>query len=79
MAQCVTVGDGGVLQVSAADPCTTLVVVTPAEYAAQQSIFVPLSIDNGFDLGVAILGAWTVGFVFRILRKQIEDFNVTGE
>jgi hypothetical protein len=80
MSQCAVVGDGNVLVVTNDPPesCAGFIVQTQAEIAAQQSIFVPLSIDDGQTIGVSVLLCWAGVWVFRILRRFIEDWNVTG-
>lgn len=77
-AQCVLVGEGGALLAdgAAADACAGFLLLSPQEFADMQSLWVPLSIDDGVRIGVSIFVAWTIAFGFTIIRRAVEE---TGE
>lgn len=71
MAQCVAFDAGGVLMVSNADPCTTLVVLTPAEYGAMSLAPFQLDTEAAGEIALAILGVWAVAWAFRMLIRAV--------
>lgn len=74
MAQCAviaTVAGTDVLVPSSADPCTGLVVLTPAEYAAIAASPFVLSAEDGMVISVAIVGIWSAAYFWRSLRKSL--------
>ena len=75
MAQCAviaSVSGTDVLVPSSADPCTGLVVLTPAEYAAIAASPFALSAEDGLALSVAIVGVWSAAYFWRSVRKSLE-------
>lgn len=72
MAQCVAFDANGVLMSSTADPCTTMVVLTPAEYGAMSLAPFQLSLADGAQIGLAILSVWAVGWSFRMLIRAVD-------
>lgn len=79
MAQCIAVAVDGTLQVSAADPCTSLVVLTPAEYAAWgQNPFV-LSAEDGALVSAAVVGVWCIGWAMRALARALSTDGEVSE
>lgn len=78
MAQCVaTVMVNGVAVLTPVDaaPCTTLVVVTPAEYEVMSSSPFNLSLTDGALIATAILGVWGIGYCWRSIRDFAGGFN----
>lgn len=71
MAQCVAFDAGGVLMLSNADPCTTLVVLTPAEYGAMSLAPFQLDTQAAGEIALAILVVWAVGWGFRMLIRAL--------
>ena len=67
MAQCVVVGASGVLEASAVEPCTSLVALTPAEYASLVDVPWHLSPAEGMELSAAILVVWIGAWGIRRL------------
>lgn len=70
MAQCVGFDPGGVL-VALPEPCTSLVLLTPAEYAAMAASPFYLSSEDGFVLGSAIVGVWAAAFAIRAAVRAV--------
>lgn len=80
MAQCAVFAllDGvstPVLIASDADPCTSVVLLTPSEYAAWSASPLNLSAEDGLLLSVAILGVWGSAYAWRALARAL---NVDG-
>lgn len=78
MAQCVaTTLVNGVYVLTPVDatPCTTLVVVTPAEYQAMSSSPFNLSLTDGALITSAILGVWGIGYCWRSIRDFAGGFS----
>jgi hypothetical protein len=67
MAQCVAIGASGVVYSSEADPCTTAVILTPAEYGVLANTPWNLSVEDGFALGWKIVLVWAVAYAARAL------------
>jgi hypothetical protein len=76
MAQCIVVNATGQLETTTADPCTTLLVLTPPEYAALNASPLNLSAEDGLTLSVAIVGVWSVAWALRAL---VHSLNTDGE
>lgn len=76
MAQCVAFDAGGVLVASSADPCTTLVVLTPAEYGAMSLAPFQLDTQAAGEIALAILGVWAVAWAFRMLIRTVNVDSV---
>lgn len=73
MAQCVAINaTTGAVEASTADPCTTLVLLTPAEYASWTASAFSLSAEDGAALGGAIVAAWCVAWGIRALYMVIQ-------
>jgi len=79
MPQCLVVGTGGVLEASAADPCTTLVALSPVEYAAISANPFQLSPEDGATLGFLVAGVWAVAWGFRVLGDYLQSRSATDE
>lgn len=74
MAQCVAVDPGtGALLVSSADPCTTLVILTPVEYGALASNPFVLSIEDGLLVSGAVSTLWLIAWAARAVRSVLSD------
>lgn len=71
MAQCITVNASGQLETSTADPCTTLVVLTPAEYAAVSANPFNLSPEDGALISGAVIGVWCIAWACRALQRVL--------
>lgn len=71
MAQCVAVAASGVLTVSEADPCTSLVVLTPSEYAHMSNNPLALDAEDGFTVAVGIIGVWVSAYCVRAAIKAL--------
>ncbi|MFZ4551887.1 MAG: hypothetical protein ACOYNB_08690 [Aquabacterium sp.] len=72
MAQCVAfvlVNGVTVLSPVEATPCTTAVVLTPAEYELMASNPFRLGVDEAALLASAVLGVWGIGYCWRSIRK----------
>ena len=78
MAQCIVADPAasGALYVTAAEPCVSLVALTPAEYAQLAASPFNLTAEDSGLLSVAILGVWAVAWSFRAL---VQALNVDGE
>ena len=75
VAQCVVVDAGtGAVTATADDPCTTLLLVTPAEYGSFSAS--PFSVisdpADAATLAVAIAAVWAVAWGFRALVKALD-------
>lgn len=79
MAQCITFDASGFAVQSAADPCTTAVVLTPAEYGALAANPLNLSLEDGALLGGAIVGIWAAAFAFRAAIRALNADDVSEE
>ena len=72
MAQCVIADPTtGALSVSSADPCTSLVVLTPAEYAVFSTNPLTLSAEDGATLSAAIATVWVVAWGIRAIYRAV--------
>ena len=75
MAQCVSFADQGAsapaVLVAAPEPCTTFVLVTPAEYAAQASNPFVLTPEDGLLISAAIVGVWAAAFSWRAAIRAL--------
>jgi hypothetical protein len=70
MAQCVVVnGTTGQLETSTADPCTSLLVLTPAEYESMAANPFNLSVQDGAEVALGVIGVWVVAWCFRALYR----------
>jgi hypothetical protein len=65
MAQCVIANATGQLELSSADPCVGLVVLTPAEYGLLAANPFLLSPEDGALVSGAILAVWIGGWGIR--------------
>ena len=79
MAQCVAFDGNGFLVAAASSPCTSLVVVTPAEYEVIASNPFRLTEAGGLELGLAITGVWVVAWCMRALYSVLLDRGLEGE
>ncbi len=76
MSQCaiVTQVNGvDVIAPSVADPCTGLVVLTPAEYEAMATNPLNLSVEDGALVAGLIVGVWAIAWSFRALYSVLHD------
>lgn len=81
MAQCVNsviVNGVAVLSPVADSPCTSLVVVTPAEYEVMSVSPFKLTIEEGALIASAVLGVWGIAACWRELAAFIGAGN-SGE
>jgi hypothetical protein len=79
MAQCVVIdGTTGAVSATTADPCTTLLLLTPVEYGAitQTPWSVISDPADAALLASAMLSVWAVAWAFRALRLAL---NTDGE
>lgn len=77
MAQCVAVAADGTVQASAAEPCTTLVLLTPAEYAATASPW-SLSVDDAYAVGWMVGAVWLIAWGCRVLADTVREVTSPG-
>lgn len=71
MAHCVAAGVDGVLSLSSVEPCTTFVIVTPAEYAAMSVNPFNLTPEDGTAISFAIVGVWVTALCIRALIRVV--------
>lgn len=71
MAQCVVINAGGLLEASTADPCTSLLLLNPAEYATLAANPLLLTAEDGAIVSAAILGAWATAWAVRSLYRLL--------
>lgn len=71
MAQCVGFDAGGSL-VQLPEPCTSFVLVTPAEYSAIAASPFYLTAEDGFLLGSAVVGVWAAAFAIRAAIRALD-------
>lgn len=78
MAVCVQVDSNGFLVSDSTplDSCSGYVMQTAAEYRSAFS-WLELSAADGLTIGGAIFLAWAVAFGFRMIRKVIDEADVT--
>lgn len=62
-----------VLAQSTDSPCTTAVVLTPAEYGALSSNPFNLSMVDGALVSAAVVGVWGIGWAFRALTRTLDN------
>lgn len=78
MADCATVQplviDGQTVEalVRAPGPCTSYVLVTPAEYASMASSPLSLSVEDGTALSAAILAVWGIAWAARAIVRALD-------
>jgi len=75
MAQCVTVSTVSgveVLTPVSASPCTSMVVLTPAEYEVMSVSPFRLTLEEGALISAAVLGVWGIGACWRELAAFIK-------
>lgn len=58
---------------SAADPCTTLLLVTPAEYTALSHNPFVLSVEDGLLISGAIAAIWAAAWAWRALARVLSS------
>lgn len=81
MAQCVSTAEvqGQTVLVPVADsPCTSYVLVTPAEYETMSGNPFRLSINEASLIAAAILGVWGIAACWRELAAFVRG-GTTGE
>ena len=71
MAQCVVVNTDGSVSVSSADPCTSFVLLTPAEYDSATSSPFNLTLDQGALIAGAVAVVWVSGWAFKALFRVL--------
>ena len=76
MAQCVIVNPEGSLQVSAADPCTSFVMLTPVEYGVLSTNPLNLSPEDGALTAAAVGAVWLLAWSLRAIRSAL---NTDGD
>jgi len=83
MAQCVAFAEAGAsapVLVASPEPCTSLVLLTPGEYAAFASNPFNLSVEDGALIASAVVSVWVVAFCVRALIRVLHDgFSVESE
>jgi len=79
MAQCVVINGSGLVEVTTANPCTTLVLVTPAEYAAMSSQIWNLSLEDGAVLGAGIIACWAAAYGVRAAIRALNVDDVSED
>ena len=72
MAQCVALVGGQVVE-STADPCTTLLLLTPAEYTALAFNPFVLSVEDGLLISGAIAAVWVAAWCWRALALTLQS------
>lgn len=73
MSQCVVINAGGQLETSTADPCTSLVVLTPAEYGALSANPFVLTPEDGLLISAAVVGVWAAAWSWKALVWTLKD------
>ena len=76
MAQCVAIDTAGAVVQDLSTPCTGLVLLTPAEYAAIATNPFQLTAEDGFILSVAIIGVWAAAFSIRAVIRALDADEV---
>jgi len=75
MAQCVAFASQGAsapdVLVAAPEPCSTFVLVTPAEYSAMALNPFILTPEDGLILSAAIVGVWSAAFAWRAAIRAL--------
>ncbi|WP_152681897.1 hypothetical protein [Chromobacterium subtsugae] len=84
MALCVVVNQDGSLSTSPASPdqCAGYLLVTAEEFNSFNSaanFFIPLTMEQGALIGVAILTVWACAFGFRQLRRLLSTSTGDSE
>lgn len=74
MAQCVVIV-GTAVEVTTADPCTTLLLLTPAEYSAMASNPFVLSPEDGLLISGAVVGVWAAAWCWKALVWTLKDHD----
>ena len=73
MAQCVAVDANGFVVASAADPCTTALLLTPTEYGLLNNSPLNLSLEDGVVLAVGVIACWSAAFAYRAAIRALGD------
>lgn len=77
MAQCVSFASQGAsapdVLVAAPDPCSTFVLVTPAEYSALSHNPFVLSLEDGALVSGAIGTVWGIAWALRAIRSALDS------
>jgi hypothetical protein len=75
VAQCVVIDGSGALVAdpSPIDTCTGYVLATSQEFANMQTVWTPLTLDEGTIIGGAIFLAWAVAWGFRMIGSLIAE------
>ena len=76
MAQCAAVvnvnGQALFAPVDTGDaPCTSLLLLTPAEYGVVSGSPFNMTAEDGLVLSVAIVGVWAVAFSWHAIRRAL--------
>jgi hypothetical protein len=82
MAQCVAIVNLDGLDVfapSMADPCTSFVALTPAEYAALSQNPFNLSPEDGALVAGAVIGVWCIAWACRALYRALATDGEASE
>jgi len=82
MAQCVAFADVGASApalVAAPEPCSTFVLISPAEYSAVSQSPLNLTPEQGALIGSAILLTWAMAWGWRALEQVISDDGVSSQ
>lgn len=82
MAQCVVpvnLSGVDVLSPAAVEPCTGLVVLTPAEYGAMSQNPFNLSPEDGTLVAAAVVGVWCIGWAMRALARVLSTDGEVNE
>lgn len=78
MPQCLVIGVDGVVSASPADPCTTLVALTPSEFALYSANPFLLSPEQGVLISGAVAGVWAVAWAAKMLVRTLYDDGEKG-
>jgi hypothetical protein len=73
MAQCAAFVDGVLTPMP--EPCTALVLLTPAEYGALSHNPFVLSPEDGLLISGAVVGVWAAAFAVRAAIRALGDHN----
>jgi hypothetical protein len=83
MARCVAFASQGAsapdVLVAAPEPCSTFVLISPAEYSAVSQSPLNLTPEQGALIGSAILLTWAMAWGWRALEQVISDDGVSSQ
>lgn len=75
MSQCVQLGPNNTLIFTSDVPqtCNGFLLLTPAEVAALQPAFVPLSVGEGVLVSGAILALWSLAWLYGAISRFLQS------